>query len=67
MCSAGWHSIDCCFNIFFFQVPVKMNKNIANASTYMKNITKNTMYIVQELHSFRVELQIILLGCYSFS
>ena len=28
------HLINCRFNIFFFYVPIKLNKNTANAYTY---------------------------------
>ena len=31
---------------------MKMNKNTANALLVMKNTASNTMYIVQELHTF---------------
>ena len=55
------HSLNCCLrtsiklntNIVFFKIPVKINKNTANAYACYKNTANNIiMCIVQELHTF---------------
>ena len=34
------HSTYCCFNIYSFRVPIKINKNTANAYTYYEKYNK---------------------------
>ena len=54
------HPLNCCLstriklntNIIFFKTPMKIDKNSANAYVCYKKTANNTMYIVQELHTF---------------
>ena len=54
------HLTNCCLNtsirfnrnIIFLQIPMKTNKNTANACACYENMANNTMHIVQDLHTF---------------
>ena len=50
------HSINCCFDIFSFQAPIKINKNTANAYTFaitwIPNKTFTTCFFVNEFFAF---------------
>ena len=39
-------------NIIFFKIPMKIDKNTANAYACNENTGNNTLHIVQELHIF---------------
>ena len=40
------------FQCTFFLVPMKINKCTTNANDYFSKMTNNTMYTVQQLHTF---------------
>ena len=35
-----------------FKIPIKINKKTTNAYAYIENTTNNTIYTMQELHTF---------------